>query len=851
MGRVLEILRVNGRLGAAVFALMVLTSCGGGGGGTSSSTGSAAATIAARPVLSANSSDFSAGTLDDDPASPTSARNVSSATAILPSINATPRIAAASTIATWSVDDIILGKPAPAPSSKVAISVAAFKIEDARKDIVSGDGGFANANCTEYAFERRNQLVSFLRSNGIGGVRDTLINTDIRKSSEAVRAKLGLNPSGAAMYWLEAYRAAGYKTGGVPAPGALAVYGPQPGVLHSVGHVAVVEKVWYDTSTRKIVGWYLSERNIELNGQLRQTCNGVCLPSRPNYAGFMTRPDQPLNRNNLLGFVYLLPDDISSFSSDSVALTPQQLRADRTGTNRVNLTWQGSGNTQGVDTFVVYRDGTEVARTPSSPWVDANAAAIGPVCYQVATKVNNAVSDQAGLSAKTPLACAAGAGAVQALTAPALTGICQGGLASLTWASAWNADSISIVKNNETIKVLSAGSNAYSTTAPTNSRFTIQFRRGIELVESNVVSLSCSAPSPQTGTIAASTTPGTVDFGEQMVESNSRLSWVATYLQTGANLLVRGRNLEDNSVLWQQTLPVTGFASALVDSNGFVLLTYDGSGNVNLQTNSLNADTTISKVTTQVTQIANSLGTAAINKSLLANQLAQPWKVAKSSDRALIAVYSGTSVASDGTAPIWIFDIASGVPVLTKTIRLSGTFVMGLSIVNSDVFILGGDGIARRYAIAGSGGLKSSIALQNPAFDLGSFTCFAEQCLAKANSTGILEVVDFSLNTSRFVSLGAYFVGRFKVAGGLIVATLNDSFGCKFGLFRLSDAAQQGALQAMDCKNGNTQLPVLAMSVYDEWTSSAGVMAWTSSFTSGVGVQNGPKTYVYRVGGLQ
>ena len=828
--------RLLSAFGAAVFLL----SCGGGGGGTSSFNGSAGATITARPVLSANSSDFSAGALDDDPATPTSARNVLSTTSILPSINATQRIAATSIIATWGVDDI-LGKPAPVPSSDFAISVEAFLIEDKKDEIKAGKiGGFARANCTDYAYERRSQLVSFLRSNGNGSVKDSLLNTEIRTFAKA--------PKGHAMYWLEAYRAAGFKTGGVPAPGALAVYGPRPGVFTDVGHVAVVEKIWYDTTTKKIVGWYLSERNIGLNGQLRQTCNGVCSPSRPNYAGFMTRLNQPLNRDNLLGFVYLLPDDMSSFSSDSVALTPQQLRADRTGTNRVNLTWQGSGNTQGIDAYVIYRDGTEVARRPSSPWVDEQAAAIGPVCYHVATKVNSGVSDQAGLSARSPLTCAAGIGA---LTAPTLAGTCQAGQASLTWASAWNADSISVVKNNETIKVLSPNSNAYSAAAPTNSRFTIQLRRGTELVESNVVSLSCSAPLPQAGMIAAPATPGSVDFGEQMVESNSRLSWVATYLQIGANLLVRGRNFEDNSVLWQQTLPFTGFASALVDSNGFVLLTYDASGNVNLQTNSLNADTTISKVTTQVTQIANSLGTAAINKSLLANQLAQPWKVAKSSDRALIAVYSGTSVAVDGTAPIWIFDMASGVPVLTKTIRLSGTFVMGLSIVNSDVFILGGDGVARRYAIAGNGGLKSSITLQNPAFDLGSFTCFAEQCLANANSTGILEVVDFSSNTSRFVSLGAYFVGRFKVVGGLIAATLNDSFGCKFGLFRLSDASQQGALQAMDCKNGNIQLPVLAMSIYDEWTSNAGVVAWTSSFTSGAGVQNGPKTYVYRVGGLQ
>jgi hypothetical protein len=833
--------------------LFVFTGCGGGGGGSSTlSTNTApVATLPTRPALSANSSDFSAGALDDDPASPTSARNFLSATSILPSINAVQRIAATSTVGTWGIDDI-LGKPAPVPSSKITIPVAAFKIEDARKDIVSGDGGFAHANCTEYAFERRNQLVSFLRSNGVGGVKDTLINTDIQKSNKDVRAKLGLAPSGAAMYWLDAYRAAGYKTGGVPAPGALAVYGPPPGVSASVGHVAVVEKVWYDTSTKKIIGWYLSERNIgpdgKPNGQLLQTCNGVCSPSRPNYAGFWNRSDQALNRDNLLGFVYLLPDDISSFSSDSVALTPQQLRADRTGTKRVNLTWQSSGNTQGIDTFVIYRDGIEVARRPSSPWVDEQAAPIGPVCYQVATKVNSGVSDQEGLSARSPLACAAG---ISALTAPALAGICQAGLASLTWASPWHADSISVLKNNETIKILPPSSNSYLTTASTNSRFTIQLRRGTELVESNLVSLSCSAPLPQAGTIATPTTPGAVDFGEQMVESNSRLSWVATYLQSGANLLVRGRNLEDNSVLWQQTLPFTGFSSALVDANGFVLLTYDPLGNVNLQTNSLNADATISKVTTQVTQIANSLGTAAINKSLLANQLAAPWKMTKSTDRPLVAVYSGTSVAADGTAPIWIFDIASGVPVLTKTIRLIGTFVMGLSIVNSDVFVLGGDGIARRYAIAGSGGLKSSIALQNPAFDLGSFTCFAEQCLAKANSTGILEVVDFSSNTTRSISLGAYFIGKFKVAGGLIAATLNDSVGCKFGLFRLSDAVQQGALQAVDCKNGSIQLPMLAMSIYDEWTSNAGVVAWTSSFTSGTGVQNGPKTYVYRLGGLQ
>ena len=52
MGRVLEFFRVNGKLGTAAFALLVLTSCGGGGGGSASQTGG---TTASTPVAAGNS----------------------------------------------------------------------------------------------------------------------------------------------------------------------------------------------------------------------------------------------------------------------------------------------------------------------------------------------------------------------------------------------------------------------------------------------------------------------------------------------------------------------------------------------------------------------------------------------------------------------------------------------------------------------------------------------------------------------------------------------------------------------------------------------------------------------------
>ncbi len=248
--------RLLSTFGAAVFLL----SCGGGGGGTASSNGSDGATITARPVLSANSSDFSAGALDDDPASPTSARNILSTTLILPSINATQRIAATSTVATWGVDDIIQGKTAPVPSSSVVISPTAFNPQSNE----AGHGLFVKANCTEYAFDRRDQLVSFLRSNGVTNVLSTLRQPQIRNFTNGADAK----------YWLSAYKAAGYKTGAVPAPGAIVVYDASLNPKNPAGHVAVVEKVWYDTSTRKIIGWYVSERNNSSDGQLKQTCFG-------------------------------------------------------------------------------------------------------------------------------------------------------------------------------------------------------------------------------------------------------------------------------------------------------------------------------------------------------------------------------------------------------------------------------------------------------------------------------------------------------------------------------------------------------------------------------------------------
>ncbi len=51
MGRVLEILRVNGKVGAALVSLLMLASCGGGGG----STGQTGGTTATTPVTAANS----------------------------------------------------------------------------------------------------------------------------------------------------------------------------------------------------------------------------------------------------------------------------------------------------------------------------------------------------------------------------------------------------------------------------------------------------------------------------------------------------------------------------------------------------------------------------------------------------------------------------------------------------------------------------------------------------------------------------------------------------------------------------------------------------------------------------
>ena len=833
---------------AFLLVLFCMTSCGGGGSGSSKSndTGLDAQTIG--PSLIANSYEFTAGPVDDDPANPVAERYVGGETAILPSVKSSIRIAASSSIVALKSAVSL----APLPRSQVSISVSKFNAENwkydpiTKKDVslppVAGIHGFARANCTEYAAERRDQLAVYFRSLNLS-VRPPLKNTEVHNYAKVT--------TGHAKHWLAAYREAGYRTGGVPAPGAFAVYGEDttPGKLNPFGHVAVVEKVWYDAGTKKIVGWYVSERNNSSDGQLKRTCFGAC-PEEPIYLGFASRQKKDLNPANLLGFVYLQDKDENAFVVDSVPLTPANLRAVRTGINRVNLNWQPSGNTQGVSEYVVYRNGTEIDRPIGTSFVDKNVPAIGTVCYEVSTKLLGSLTDSAGLSARTPLICAQGAASIPPLVSPVLSGSCLSGEATLTWSNSSIGDSIVVSRNGEPIKILSAAGMTFSAPAPAVSRFIVRLRRDTDAVESNVVELSCATASPQVAAIAAAA-HGLVEFGEQLVESQSRLPWVATYLQSGLDLIVRGRRLEDNSILWQQTLLSTGFASAIVDKNGLSLLTYGFVGDVFLQTNSVNADSTIAQVSTLKTQIAGASNAYLIDTSLPKNQLAQPWKMVRSSSRSLLAIYSGTGVAGDGTAPIWIIDVSAGAPRLVKTIRISGTYVMGLAFSDSDLFVLGGDGVARRFPAESSAVIKSTIALQNPASDPGSFVCSGELCLARANSTGVLEVVDFAAGNTRFVSVGAAFIGRFKLVGGLIVATTSDVTGCKIGVYRAYDGALQASQQVLDCMNGATQLAVLGMAIYDEWTDNAAAIAWTSSYLNLAGTRFPPKTSVYRVTGLR
>lgn len=818
---------------------MGLVSCGGGGGGSSSLPGDTAPEAIPRPLLIANSSDFTSGAVDDDAASPIGEREIINDASQQLQFAARERPAAAASIAVWQMP----GLSTPLPTSTEIVSSETFAIED--KQNVKGYNIFDKANCTAYAAERRDQLARYLQTTGVTSARGALTRPQLVDSFGAT--------SGHAKYWLGAYRRAGYKTGGFPAPGAIVVYGPNTeisqGPLNEFGHVAVVEQVWYDTGTRKITGWYVSERNNSRDGQLKRTCFGVC-PSAPSYPGFALRSNKALNPPNLLGFVYLVDSDASAFAVDSVSLTPEQLIVERTGAGRVNLSWLPSGNTSGVKEYVVYRDGSEIARPLSAPWIDKTAAAVGPVCYQVATKLLGSESDQEGLSARTPLVCASGGTFVPPLAAPVLTGTCNVGQISLSWPNSSLLDSLVIVRNGDAVQALPGNSTSFTAAAVPDSRYYLRLRRGQEVVESNVVSLACGTATPQTGSISVPT-QSTVDFGEQLVESNTRLPWVATTRQVGGDVVVKGRLASTNTVLWEQTVPSAGFATAVVDTYGLALLTYPASGGVNLQLEKLNADATLAKYSTTITQIAGAGSAYAIDTSLPSNQLSQPWKMARSSNRPLLAVYSGTSTAADGTAPIWIFDVSSGTPRLVKTIRIAGTFAMGLAFHDSDVFVLGGDGVARRYAAEGLGGLKASLALQNPAYELGTFHCSGETCVAKANSTGVLEVVDFAAGTTRFLSVGGAFIERFKIAGGLLVASTYTFRSCKLGVFRLTDGAIQGVQQTIDCMNGTFQLPILAMSIYDEWTSNATVVAWTSSYTDASSVQYPPRTLSVQVNGLR
>jgi hypothetical protein len=251
------------------------------------------------------------------------------------------------------------------------------------------------------------------------------------------------------------------------------------------------------------------------------------------------------------------------------------------------------------------------------------------------------------------------------------------------------------------------------------------------------------------------------------------------------------------------------------------------------------------------TQIAGVGTSFPIDTRLASNLLAKPWVMTSSPRKDFVAITNNSSTALDGTTPIWLFQLIDGRALLVNTIRITGTFVRGITLGDAYLYAQGGDGILRKYAILGDGSLNSQIVLSQPSdSSFGELACSDDRCVSRVPSTGLLEISDFRLGTSKVTRFGLLSINKFGALNQTIVVANVQAGNCVVSVFS-RDSGQLLSSAGTDCHVTSTQLyGIDRMAIYDSWSGGGIVMVSTTELRDASGLRTPAKVLRWAISGV-